>query len=497
MEWKSPVLMIGIDAATWDVMHPLVEAGDLPNIAGLMEAGAWGRLQSFTRYVSPALWTSITTGKLPEKHGVLDFYTATRLDMRAPTLYDILGGETGKVGLFRWFASWPPLANDGFTVPDAVARTPETYPARLQFLNELLRPSGFRSYLNGGKQLLRHRVRSSTWLRAIGEVAYEAILRPGQLDWWYRRRLIETAIYSDVFADLLRKHQPNFAAILLFHTDDLSHKYWRYREPELFNDVAPSDVRKFGDVIDKAYIEADRAIGTILKAVPDDTLVIVVSDHGQQAGPAQDTPFRMSQDILTRLGSGDDVWLTYIGYSAFLRSRSTNGSGTLDDLTRSLEQVRFESDGDPVFRVSKPDADQLVVDVIAGMETNLDQRVALPGNQSTRLGDIVFTDGRLSGVHSDWGILIVKGPGVRKGHQIAEATILDVAPTVLALRGQPVAEDMDGRVIEDLFEDGFLARRPVRSIGSYAASHDRERVLVPAGGELEELERRLRDLGYL
>lgn len=497
MQWESPVLMVGIDAATWDVIHPLLAAGRLPNLNRLMQEGAWGRLQSF-HYLSPALWTSITTGKVPEKHGVLDFYTATRHHIRTPTLYDILGGESGRVGLFRWYASWPPQQNGGFTVPSSIARSPETYPAELQFLNKLLRPAGFGSYLNGGIQLLRHRVRPATLLRAASELAYEVIARPEQLEWWYRRRLIETAIYGEVFANLLRKHRPGFAAILLSHTDDFGHRYWRYREPALFDDVTAEEVRKYGQVIDKGYIEADVALGTILKAVPEDTLVIVLSDHGQKAGAGEDTPYRMSQELLTRLGFSDRVWMTYIGYSAFVRARAARDSASvLAELTRALEQVRTEPDGKPLFRVSNPDGIQLVVDVIGGKQIELDQRVLLPGGRKARLDDIIFSDGWLSGVHSEWGILIVKGPGVRRGHQMADATILDVAPTVLALCGQPVAQDMDGHVIVDALEEDFLEQHPLRFIESYGPVQVGEEELTLADSELEALESQLRRLGYL
>ncbi len=497
MEWKSPVLMVGIDAATWDVILPLLEAGRLPNIARLMREGTWGRLKSFTQYVSPALWTSITTGKMPEKHGVQDFYSETRLHLQSPAIYDILGGEEGRVGLFRWFASWPPPQNAGFTVPDSVARSPDTYPAQLHFLNDLLRPSGFRSYLQGGAQLLRHGVRSSTLLRAIAEMAYEVVARPQQLDWWYRRRFIETAIYGDVFIDLLRKYRPDFAAILLYHTDDISHRFWRYRQPELFGDVPPAEINKYGPVIDRAYTEADAVLGKILEAVPDDTLVVVLSDHGQQAGPAYDTPYRMSQDLISRVGFKDQVWLTYLGYSAFLRPAvEAEGAELLEKLAGSLEQVRFRETGAPVFRISVSETDQLVVDVIPGVDADLNLPVSLPGEHTSRLGDLIFTDGRLSGIHSEWGILILKGPGVRKECRMEDATILDVAPTILALKNRPVAQDMDGRVIEDVFEDGFFNRYPLRFIESYGTLQQAGEVQF-AEEELEELEERLRGLGYL
>jgi tetratricopeptide (TPR) repeat protein len=46
----------------------------------------------------------------------------------------------------------------------------------------------------------------------------------------------------------------------------------------------------------------------------------------------------------------------------------------------------------------------------------------------------------------------VRGPGIKKNHEIHSACLLDIAPTLLHLKGLPVGEDMDGRVLRDIFE---------------------------------------------
>jgi arylsulfatase A-like enzyme len=65
------------------------------------------------------------------------------------------------------------------------------------------------------------------------------------------------------------------------------------------------------------------------------------------------------------------------------------------------------------------------------------------------------------------GVLFFHGPGVRKGHRIAGATIFDIAPTILHTMGQPVGADMDGRVLKSALDAGGA---PVRSIASYETS---------------------------
>jgi predicted AlkP superfamily phosphohydrolase/phosphomutase/tetratricopeptide (TPR) repeat protein len=54
--------------------------------------------------------------------------------------------------------------------------------------------------------------------------------------------------------------------------------------------------------------------------------------------------------------------------------------------------------------------------------------------------------------HRDLGMLILAGPGIRRDALIHGASVLDITPTVLALFGLPVGEDMDGKVLVDAFE---------------------------------------------
>ena len=56
------LLIVGLDAATLDLINPWVAEGKLPNIARLMSAGASGRLASIVPPITPPAWTSFMTG---------------------------------------------------------------------------------------------------------------------------------------------------------------------------------------------------------------------------------------------------------------------------------------------------------------------------------------------------------------------------------------------------------------------------------------------------
>jgi predicted AlkP superfamily phosphohydrolase/phosphomutase/Tfp pilus assembly protein PilF len=55
--------------------------------------------------------------------------------------------------------------------------------------------------------------------------------------------------------------------------------------------------------------------------------------------------------------------------------------------------------------------------------------------------------------HRQFGIVCMKGEGIKQDERIYGATLLDVTPTLLTLFGLPVGEDMDGRVLVQAFEE--------------------------------------------
>ncbi|MBI5442443.1 MAG: alkaline phosphatase family protein [Deltaproteobacteria bacterium] len=98
-----------------------------------------------------------------------------------------------------------------------------------------------------------------------------------------------------------------------------------------------------------------------------------------------------------------------------------------------------------------------------------------------------------TGSHRPNGILIVNGPGIRKGAEIEGARIIDLAPTILHLMGFPVPDDMDGRVLSEIFEE------PGREVRRCAGEGGGEQGPPGdySGEDARLVEQRLRDLGYL
>jgi len=104
--------------------------------------------------------------------------------------------------------------------------------------------------------------------------------------------------------------------------------------------------------------------------------------------------------------------------------------------------------------------------------------------------------GEHTGEHAQNGIFIAKGGNIKKGTTIREASILDIAPTILFMKQQPVPTDMDGRVLEEIFESKFLKENTVSyidpKIDEMATSN-----FEYSEHEKQAIKNRLKDLGYL
>jgi hypothetical protein len=82
---------------------------------------------------------------------------------------------------------------------------------------------------------------------------------------------------------------------------------------------------------------------------------------------------------------------------------------------------------------------------------------------SSRIGTVsgVNPDSRTGG-HKTYSFLIASGKHIARGKAIEGASIMDIAPTVLYLMGQPIPKDMDGKVLLDIIDEDFKSNNPVR-----------------------------------
>ena len=280
------LIIIGLDGATWDIIDPTIESGDLPNLARLRETGASGPLETLSPIWSPRIWTSLATGREPENHGVTGYYK-TRADLTAARIWDVAQSEGKSVGLFRWLMTWPPDSRFEFTIPSWLARSPETQPPGYEFIQEFL----LDETESGWVKTIRSGVFNGFRISTTIDLLKNAIQCPSEPDRVFVHHHFASVVPSvDFYSYLLRKHRPDVTCFCLYGTDQLGHRFWKYFRPDEFENVDPEKFELYKNVIPDYYRLADRALGEVLSILPDQTTIFVVSDHGMGPDPA--TPAR-------------------------------------------------------------------------------------------------------------------------------------------------------------------------------------------------------------
>ena len=101
--------------------------------------------------------------------------------------------------------------------------------------------------------------------------------------------------------------------------------------------------------------------------------------------------------------------------------------------------------------------------------------------------------------HRPYGILVAKGPGIRKGETVSGASVLDLTPTVLTAFGLPVGEDMDGKPLVTIFEGD----REVETVASWDdIDGPHPHGMHPEGAHIDSVQsaeamKQLVELGYI
>lgn len=120
------LLVIGLDGATFDLIKPWVQQGELPNIAKILQRGVHGELKSTVPPMSPPAWTSFMTGKNPGKHGIIDFtarkpysYEIEFINARwrqAETIWKIMSDADKRVCVIAVPITYPPEKINGVMI---------------------------------------------------------------------------------------------------------------------------------------------------------------------------------------------------------------------------------------------------------------------------------------------------------------------------------------------------------------------------------------------
>jgi len=300
---KTKVLVVGIDAGEWDVLGPLIDQGRCPNFARMRKEGSAGKLRSLVPATrSPVIWASIATGKVPAKHGVLDFFARKGLDnetadpvrddpkarpvtsnlWKARPVWSILGSLGKTVGVVGWWTTWPAQPVNGTLVSDYVGYKArwEKSGSRMTYPDSLIPVVG----------ALRREPESVSWAELFQFVPAIDTTRATQrqkeilqnLRWIYA----SDVTFYRIGMELYRAKRPDFFTVYFRGVDEISHVYW---DLDILNTqfnppLTRAEIDWIKPMIPNYYVFTDRLLGDLLREAGKNTDVIVCSDHGFGGG---------------------------------------------------------------------------------------------------------------------------------------------------------------------------------------------------------------------
>jgi predicted AlkP superfamily phosphohydrolase/phosphomutase len=537
-QMKNRVLVIGLDGAEPSLLFKWASEGRLPNIASVMKEGVHGRLASTIPDNTAPAWTSFMTGKDPGKHGIFHFVrmkdydlsVITAKDIKTTTLWRILSNSGKRIGVMNVPVTYPPEEVNGFMV-SGIHGLPKhksdfMYPREL---SDILQKMGY-NVSNPPPPKKGEEGRYLKELIRLEEKKFGGILQ-------------------------LMKSEPwDFFMTVFNSTDLVQHVFWKYMDPD-HPSYNPSEDRLYSDAILSIYQKVDSFVGEMLKNVDENTYVIVMSDHGfgglhkvvhlnklfadlgflkiRKKGVPRfavkekiyswlvKTPLKSAIEAIPKglrdkIPSKHEYSLSGIDFKlSKVLTIATHGFISINDPDNN-EELRGHVIKE-LIRLKDPETMERIVERVYTKEELYSGRfqseapdlIAVTNPKYLIIGDSYpelfkkagntqdnLRSSRLSGFHRKDGILIMRGPKIRKEGEI-NARIIDLTPTILYLFDLHVPRDMDGRVLEKAFEKDILQRNPIQYDESRGEEVSQEFENVLTKKEEDKIKERLRDLGYI
>jgi predicted AlkP superfamily phosphohydrolase/phosphomutase len=547
--------MLGLDGATWRILRPWALAGELPNLKRVVEGGATGPLQSTLPPLTPTGWTSAATGKAPGRHNVYSFFRPMRAsyrrqvltsrDCRAAKIWQIANYYGRKAGVVHLPLTYPVDRVDGFMVSGmmtpATARD-VTHPTDL--LDELEREiPGYtlnvdtttiktgrldEFYRDSMEHIRRHRremvhlMDTKTW--DLFWIMFYNVDPIAHFFWRYMdpehpaypgENPLQTAVldcYREADAavgDAIDRLGPDDHLVLLSDhgmeptRTNVHVTSWLIENGYL---VLRSEQKQAAtEVLHRAGFQRERLVymlkraklGWLPKLFPESVKDRVPRARKTFKEIENNVDWSKSRAYFPSAG-GRAIWINLQGREPAGIVPPDQYESLRAEIVAKLKEL-VDDEGRPVVRFALTREEAYEGEFAADAPD-----IALLANEGFYFAEgverpVLRPNGtkrtEKSGNHHIDGITGLYGPGVRAGHDLTGARIIDIAPTVLHLMGLPVQKDMDGRVLEGALTEEFLGANPIAwdqakidlDSDDYDYSDD----------DRGQIEARLKEMGYM
>src|SRR5436190_12806708 len=559
---SKKVLFIGLDGATFDVLNPLIDRGLMPRLKQFIDQGVHGPLETTIPPITPTAWVSWMTGKNPGKHGVFEFLLRRKGSGELPDMpvssrsrdglpfWDVLG-QMGKQAIVTNVpCTYPPGLVNGVMISDFLTprgrhdfTSPESLIDEIEgkfgpyelYITEVYTKGNVDKILNQLFTELEYKTKVNRYL--MEQYGWDVFAT----HYWgtdrFQHELWHLLDETHPFFDR-KEHDTHIIRI---------HDYWHAVDStlgELF-DVADDDTT--------VYMGSDHGFGPIEKFLCfnvwliDQGLLVLKRDAMTlfkraifRLGLTPDLAYRSAMKMglahlrlsvgvtnrsklmklanLLMLSLEDVDWPRTVAFAKgnygqiFINLRGREDHGIVEPGTEYERVMREVTE--KLRALVDPATSQPLIGPIWRREDlytgpHIDQSPDiqfLPSDMANKpLGTLDLTSNKFitpvygnSGDHRMNGIMLGRGPELRRGTRFEGARIIDYAPTILHSFGVEIPADMDGRVLEGIFTEDYQARTPVRISGAAGLDyHAPEKAPMMTEEESDEIRQRLRALGYL
>ncbi len=529
----SKNLIVGWDGAPFELIEDYIHKGYLPNLKKIRDKGSYGPLETIVPTISSCAWTTAMTGMNPGKHGIFDFYRNDFIGqdyfrkpidgtyVKEERLWDILSDSNRQVGVHGICMSYPTYKINGSMVgcmltPDVNSKD-FTYP----------------------ENLLENYNNKEDYIIDIESARYLAYENPDKfIDLTHkmideRQRLNLHLIRSNNFDDLI---------LLFIAPDRFFHYFWQFLDSKhpYVSSLENSHVEKYRSACSDLFRKLDFCLGQLVDEFTtegDDINTLVMSDHGFD-----------SVHKWVHLNK----WLNYNGYLVF-KDKSEWDQVDNETLVSDLDYIYGKVDWskttayclgkrgavyfnlkgrDPngivekkdipsLFENLKKDLSEKLVDDLTGQSIyesfdlsstlfhgdNVDEAPDaflemkryyftwgyasnLDSDSIISLNNKTYSSGFMEqGIESGDGIFYMSGNNVKTDNLLTNISLKEITPTILALNDISISENMDGRIVKELFASYNFNEEIYRKVKKVARNK--------VDKSNEAIEERLKSLGYM
>ncbi len=460
---SSPVLLIELGGASYDVLIPMAEALRLPNLGRLLQSSALVRLEGGGPWNPVTARATMETGLGPAAHGRFDSHY---LDHRR-----------------RRVVAWGDATLPGPTLTDVVTEADADVPVR-QVLDVASGETIWRRKPTGFEELSLGIAKTKTAIRRALAAA-ERIDRAGP----WRLLRVRFAVFDSLLHRLWH--------LLGIGDGPGGNRRWVAKTQEAFQTldgclggllglagrraaaVAVVSPYGFGPFCEKITLSELLRQRDLLHVARGGAMVTYRArrmawkcrrwvhpqqDRQRPVGGILPIDWRRSRAVTLH---GDSAALVYLNTPERFAQRTLTTAAqreqALADAAAALAGARHPSTAEPLFGKIDLVAERFGVDPVRHC---LPDVVAVPAagfctrHRLDRNRHVMRSDPSLSGIRTEGGLLMVRAPDVQAGRSLT-AELHDVAPTVLELLGIPPHAGMTGRALIAFFAPvGVLENSP-------------------------------------